>query len=86
MLITKKSVADKLAEYFRLEISLPQLVDWAEGAMMESEFAESEAVVLRNVVARLGVADVRTFGLSWEECQQLLSELGYNARVEVVAA
>jgi len=86
MLITKKSVADKLAAYFRHEITLPQLVDWAEGTMMEDEFAESEATVLRNVVARLGVADVRTFGLSWEECQQLLSDLGYSARVEVVAA
>ena len=86
MLITKKTVADKLAEYFRHQFTLLQLVDWAEQAVMEGEFAEADAAVLRSVVGRLGVADVRTFGLSWEECQQLLGELGYSARVDVVAA
>ena len=86
MLLTKKTAADKLAEYFRHQLTLAQLVDWAEHAMMEGEFAESDAAVLRNVIGRLAVADVRTFGLSWEECQQLLGELGYSARVDVVAA
>ena len=41
--------------------------------------------VIRDVVARLGVADVRTFGLAWEDCEQLLSRLGYAARVNIVA-
>lgn len=85
MLITKKTVADKLAEYFRHQLTLPQLVDWAEDVVMEGEFAEPDATVLRKAVGRLGVADVRTFGLSWEECHQLLGELGYSARVDVVA-
>jgi hypothetical protein len=33
----------------------------------------------------LGVADVRAFGLMWEDCQQLLRELGYDAQVQIEA-
>jgi hypothetical protein len=29
---------------------------------------------------------VRAFGLTWEDCEQLLRQLGYSARVEIVAA
>ena len=86
MLITKQTVAAKLAAYLRHDVSLPQLVDWAERALMEGEFAEADASILSQVVARLGVADVRAFGLTWEDCEQLLSALGFSARVEIVAA
>jgi hypothetical protein len=61
------------------------LVDWAEQAMMDGEFAESDAKTLSAVVARLGVADVRAFGLAWEDCENLLRQVGFSPRVEVVA-
>lgn len=48
---------------------------------MEGEFAETDHDMLRDVVARLGVADVRAFGLTWEDCQQVLSRLGYRAEI-----
>lgn len=86
MTITKQSVAVKIAAYLRHDISLAQLVDWAENTMMEGEFAEADMVPLRTVVARLGVADVRAFGLAWEDCELLLRQLGYAARVDVVEA
>ena len=86
MTITKSVVADRLAAYLRHELSLTELVDWAENAIMEAEFEEQDIAVLRNVVARLGVADVRTFGLTWEDCEAVLRTLGYDARVEVVPA
>lgn len=86
MLITKQTVAQKIAAYLHHEITLAQLVDWAENAMMDGEFSEREVSALRTVVSRLGVADVRAFGLSWEDCEQLLKQLGYAARVDVVAA
>ena len=86
MTITKQSVAEKIAAYLRHEISLAQLVDWAESSMMDGEFEERDLTALRNVVARLGVADVRAFGLAWEDCESLLRHLGYAARVDIVAA
>ena len=83
--ITRQTVADKLASYLRHNISRADLVAWAESAMMEGAFEREHLADIRDVVARLGVADVRTFGLAWEDCEQLLSRLGYAARVSIVA-
>lgn len=86
MTITKQTVADKLAAYLHHEITLAQLVDWSERALMDGEFAGQDAQTISSVVARLGVADVRAFGLAWEDCEELLRKLGFAPRVEVVAA
>ena len=86
MLITKKIVADKIAAYLHHDIALEQLVDWAEHAMMDDEFDESGLPAIRSAVSRLGVADVRAFGLAWEECEELLSDLGFSAQISIVAA
>jgi cobyrinic acid a,c-diamide synthase len=86
MTITKQTVADQIAAYLHHEIALAQLVDWSERALMEGELAERDAKTLSSVVARLGVADIRAFGLAWEDCEELLRELGFAPRVEVVAA
>ena len=85
-MITKKIVAGKIAAYLRHDISLAELVSWAEDAVMDGEFAEDDTNSIAEVVARLGVADVRAFGLAWEDCEQLLRQLGYSARVDIVAA
>jgi hypothetical protein len=61
-------------------------VDWSERALMDGEFVECDAAALSQAVARLGVADVRAFGLAWEDCEELLHKLGYTPRVDVVAA
>jgi len=86
MTITKQTVAGKIAAYLRHDVSLVELVSWAEDALMEGDFAEDEASTIADAVARLGVADVRAFGLAWEDCEQLLRQLGYAARVDIVAA
>ncbi len=85
MTITKKTVADQIAAYLHHEITPAQL-DWAEDALMDGEFAERDAATLSAVVARLGVADARAFGLAWEDCEALLHRLGFAAHVEVAAA
>jgi hypothetical protein len=85
MVVTKQTAAEKLTAYLHHEISLAQLVDWAETALLDGEFADQDADALRFVVSRLGVADVRAFGLTWEDCEHLLDRLGYRTRVEVFA-
>ncbi len=85
MTITSKKVADKIEAYLHHRISLADLVDWAENAMMGADFAAQGHDRIRDVVARLGVADVRAFGLTWEDCEQFLHSLGYSARIEIVA-
>jgi hypothetical protein len=86
MTITKQTVADKIAAYLHHEMTLAQLVDWAENALMDGELAERDAKTLSAVIARLGVADVRAFGLAWDDCEELLHKIGFSPRVEVVAA
>jgi len=83
--ITLRIVADKLTAYLHGELTLSDLVDWAENIMMESDFEESNFEILREIVSRLGVADVKVFGLAWEDCEQFLTHLGYKIRVEVTA-
>ena len=84
MTITKQAVADRIADYLHHRITQAQLVDWAENAMMDAEFDERDTAVGSAVVARLGVADVRAFGLTWADCEELLARLGFAARVEIV--
>ncbi len=86
MRITKRTVAGKLADYLHHRITQAQLVDWAENAMMDGEFDEPDAATISTVVARLGVADVRAFGLTWADCEELLARLGFSARIDIVAA
>ena len=83
--ITRQMVADKLAAYLQHELSLANLVAWAESAMMDGEFESEHFTAIRDVVTRLGVADVRAFGLTWDDCEQLLRRLGYAAHVQIVA-
>ena len=85
MLVTKQTAAQQLTAYLHHELSLAQLVDWAEAALLDGEFAEPDVEALRFVVSRLGVADVRAFGLTWEDCENLRERLGYRTRVEVFA-
>ena len=86
MLITKKIVADKIAAYLHHDITLAQLVDWAEHAILEDEFEEDGLAAIRSAVSRLGVADVRAFGFAWEDCEELLGQLGFSARVSIITA
>jgi hypothetical protein len=83
--ITRQIVADKLAAYLQHDLSLANLVAWAESAMMDGEFEDKHFLAISDVVARLGVADVRAFGLTWEDCEQFLKRLGYAAHIQIMA-
>ena len=85
MQLMREAVAHKLAVYLHHEISLDELVVWANVAIMEADFEEAYYDAIRDAVARLGLADVQAFGLTWEDCANLLKQLGYDARVEIIA-
>jgi hypothetical protein len=53
---------------------------------MEGQLGERDTQTVSSVIARLGVADVRAFGLTWEDCEELLRQLGFAPRVEAVAS
>ena len=86
MTITKQTVVEQIAAYLHHDITLDQLVDWSERALMDGDLDDRDVETLSLVLARIGVADVRAFGLAWEDCEELLGKLGFAPRVEVVAA
>jgi hypothetical protein len=85
-MVTRATVQAKLLDYLNRQISLAELVDWAENAIMDGEFDEQDTDLLTDIIARLGLADVREFGLPWDDCYEFLSRLGYRAEVTAVPA
>jgi len=86
MVITRKYVADQISQHLHHKIGLEELVDWAENAMQEGEFEEEHSDEITEVVAGLDVADVKIFGLMWEDCEALLNKLGYKVYLDIKSA
>ena len=86
MTITSDMVAHHLRNYLHGDMDLSELVDWAETAMRDGDFAAGQEALLADVVGRLGLADVRAFGLTWEDCRDIFRSLGVSAKVDLVAA
>ncbi len=86
MMVTRKILADILIKYINREIDLSRLIDWAEDMIKEGDFEDENFELLRNMLAGIGLADVREFGLSWDDCYDYLHKLGYDVKVEVFEA
>lgn len=86
MKVNRQTVARKLMDYLYHRTTSAELVDWAEWAMMDADFDVSDLNLLREVIGRLGLADVRAFGITWDDCENFLSRLGYRVHVTVVEA
>jgi arsenate reductase-like glutaredoxin family protein len=83
MKITNKDVAQKIIDYLHHRITHADIVDWAESIMMEADFDSCDYETLRDIVSRLGLSDVKEFGMSWEDCENFLSRLGYRTQILV---
>ena len=79
-LITSEVLADRIRTYLQCQLSLEELVAWAENAMMEGDFEETEEYAIRDITGRLGVADVKAFSLRKEDFEQILSQLDHTVR------
>ena len=86
MAITRDIVARQLGNYLHGDMALSELVDWAESVMQDGDFPAGEGGSLADVVGRLGLADVRAFGLTWEDCREMFRSLGVSAKVDLVTA
>jgi hypothetical protein len=76
-------IADKISSYLNRSITLEQMVDWAENMICEAEYEEKDFEVIKEVLSHLGLADVKAFGLSWDDCYIYLSRLGYQIKVSI---
>ena len=82
-MITRHTVAKKLTDYLHHRLTLEEIINWAHDAMMACEFDDADMETIRDIVSRLGLADVKAFGLTWEDCETFLLRLGYQVRVDV---
>ena len=78
-MITNQKIAEELQNYLQHKITLSELIDWAENVLVEEEFESKSA---REVVEQLGLADVKAFGLQWEDYERFLNQLGYKIKLE----
>lgn len=83
MIVMKQTLAYMLIKYINREIDLLELINWAEDMLKEADFESKNFELLRDILAHIGLADVREFGLSWDDCYNYLHKLGYNVKVEV---
>ncbi|MDE2058248.1 MAG: hypothetical protein KGL31_05405 [candidate division NC10 bacterium] len=83
MLITWETVAEQLAAYLQGRRTLAEVVSWAHDAFNEGEFDAADIEIIRDAVARLGLADVTAFGLTWEDAVARLGRLGYRTSVDI---
>jgi hypothetical protein len=75
-----------MTAYLKHKISRDELADWAARAMMEEDFDPRDVDTLSDIVARIGLADVQNFDLTWEDCESFLSRLGYRVELQVSPA
>jgi len=84
MVLTRKALVDMLIKYINRKIDLPTLVNWAEDMIKKADFENGSFELIRGILARIGLADVREFGLTWDDCYDYLHKLGYNVKVELL--
>ncbi len=80
-MITRQTVRNKIVAYLNREITLAELVDWAEDGVFEADLDENDIELLMAILGRLGAADAEHFELSWEDYYAMLSQLGYKPQV-----
>lgn len=86
-MITRQQVSSKLLAYLNNQLTLAELVDWAENALVTGGFGPDEDVdLLMDIVMYLAGADSQYFPLTWEVCQDFMRQLGTPIKVVTISA
>jgi hypothetical protein len=78
-MITQEALADKIIAYLNGQLTLTQLVYWAEDAIVlftESNERPPNADAIWDTLLYLGAADSDGFPLTWEAIKEMLEKLG----------
>ena len=65
-------------------LSLKELTNWAENALLESDYEDDDKLTIRNALAQLGLVDVKAFGLEWKDCESIMKSIGYKLEVKAL--
>jgi hypothetical protein len=83
---TKKECARKIAGYLASELTHDELVQWADSALVEEDFPETESQTLLGVLADLSSSRLNSFVSQIGDYHALLHELGFRMEPHLVAA
>ena len=83
MILTRELLAEMLMRYINREIDLSSLVSYAEDMLRDADFEDRSFELIREILANIGLADVREFGLTWDDCYDYIHKLGYDVKVEM---
>jgi hypothetical protein len=84
-MITRQVVSEKLLAYLNADLTLVELVDWAENCFIDGGFIPlDDSDMLIDIVMYLAGADTEMFPLTWNIITQFLAQL--EAPVRVVPA
>jgi hypothetical protein len=83
---TKIDCARKIAGFLASELSHSELVKWADAALAEEDFPETEGRLLLGVLSDLSASRVGTFVSRIGDYHALLRELGFRMEPHLVAA
>ncbi|MBZ0299514.1 MAG: hypothetical protein K8J31_07240 [Anaerolineae bacterium] len=82
MVITRQVVSDRLLAYLNRQITLAELVDWAENTFIDDVLEPDEDVeMLNDILAYLAAADTAQFPLTWDICADFLERLGVTVKI-----
>lgn len=81
-MITRQQVSEQILAYLNGELTLPELVLWAENCMVIGGFAPDEDIdLLVDIVMYLAAADTEYFPPTWEVFSDFLKRLGSPVKV-----
>jgi len=84
-MITKDIIAARLLAYLQHRLSINELVDWAELSLAEGNYEDDPLHTIRDILAQLGLADVKAFGLEYQDCESMMQKLGYTLEVKALS-
>lgn len=83
---TKETISQQLTSYLNHQLTLAELVGWAEHVILDGNIQDADPKKVMRVLGRIAASDAEGFGLLWEDCDDMLRELGYRAHVNVTKA
>lgn len=78
-MITQEALAEQIIKYLNGALTLDQLVNWAEDAIItftESDQRPPNSEVVWDILLYIGAADSADFPLTWEVITGMLARLG----------
>jgi len=80
-MITRKDISEKFDSYLQHRLTLNELVNWCKDALLHNNFEDDHTHKIRNILAQIGSADVKSFGLNWEDFEEIMHKLGYTLQI-----